>query len=162
MPSFSSSSVLDAEARAAAALACLVTSDRRPRLAAPEPSAEAGGADVLAAVSMTARAGGSGPVLLAAGGDAGTSAAPAADACDGACAGGICGVEVDVSAVVKGVAPPSAGTSTPFAGVEAAAVAASEDKLPVGETSSPAAASACEHARDEKRQLPECPASQHC
>ena len=70
-PSFSSSSVYDAAARAAADLACLVTSDRRPRLAAPEPSAEAGGADVLAAASVTARTGGSGPVMLAAGGDAG-------------------------------------------------------------------------------------------
>jgi len=67
-PSFSSSSVYDAAARAAADLACLVTSDRQPRLAAPEPSAEAGGADVLAAASVT---GGSGPVMLAAGGDAG-------------------------------------------------------------------------------------------
>jgi len=140
MRSFSSSTVLDAAARAAAALACLVTSDRRPRLAAPEPSAEAGGADVLAAVSMTARAGGSGPVLLAAGGDAGTSAAAAAGACAGACAGGRRGVEVEVRAGVEGVAPPSAGTSAPFAGVEATAVVASEDKVPVVETSNPAAA----------------------
>ena len=79
-------------------------------------------------------------MLLAAGGDAGTSAAAAAGACAGACAGGIRGVEVDVRVGVEGVAPPSAGTSAPFAGVEAAAVTGSEDKVPVGETSNPAAA----------------------
>jgi len=106
MPSFSSSSVLDAAGRAAAGLTCLVTRDRRPRVAAPELSAENGGEDVLAAVSTTARAGGSGPALLAAGGDAGTSAAPAAGACAGACAGGIRGVEVKVERVKRASLPP--------------------------------------------------------
>jgi len=79
-------------------------------------------------------------VLLAAGGDAGTSAAPAAGACAGAGAGGVRGVEVDVRAGVKGVACPSDSTSAPVAGVEAAAVPAREDKVPGGDTSNPAAA----------------------
>jgi len=78
--------------------------------------------------------------MLAAGGDAGTSAAPAAGACAGAGAGGVRGVEVDVRAGVEGVAPPSAGTSVPVAGVEAAAVPAREDEVPGGDTFSPAAA----------------------
>ena len=42
---------------------------------------------------------------------------------------------------IEGVAPRSSGTSAPVPGVEAAVVSASEDKLPFGETSNPAAAS---------------------
>jgi len=139
MQSFSPSSVFDAAARAAAALAGLVTSDRRPRLALLEPSAEAGRTDVLAAVSKTALAGGSSPVLLAACGGSGTCVAPAAGACAGACAGGARGV-VDVRAGVKGVAPPSAGTSAPVVGVESEAVPAIQDRVPGWDTSNPAAA----------------------
>jgi len=45
-----------------------------------------------------------------------------------------------VRAGVEGVAFPSAGTSAPVAGVEAAAVPAREDKVPGGDTSNPAAA----------------------
>jgi len=149
MPSFSSSRVLDAAARAAATLAFLVTSDGRPRLAAPDSSAESGGADALADISMTARAGGSGPVLLAAGGDAGTSATAAAVACASACAGRTSGVEFDVRAGAEGVALPSAGTSAPFANVEEAAVATMGTKPPSGKRPTRPPTSACEPARDE-------------
>jgi len=107
-------------------LTCFVDSDRRPRLAAPEPAAEAAGEDTVAVVVLTADAGGvppgasepaaeaagedtvavavltadaSGapPRALAAGVDAGTTAVPAG----GSCAGGVRGVDNDVSAGVE-------------------------------------------------------------
>ena len=61
MPSFSSSSVMDPAARAAAALASFVDSDHRPRLAAPEPATEAAGEDTVGVVVSTADAGGAPP-----------------------------------------------------------------------------------------------------
>jgi len=123
-------------ARAAAALACFLTSDRRPRLAAPEPEADTGGADLLAAVVKRAPSSSSGLAPVAAGADAGTSAASAA----GACAGGDRGVNADVRASVSSVVTPSAGTSEQAVGVEAAAVPASDEILTGGDTFSPAAA----------------------
>ena len=124
MPSFSSSSVLDPAARAAASLACCVDSDRWSWLAAPEPAAEATGEDTVAVVVLTADAGGAPPgapepaaeaagedtvavvVLtadagsapsgaLAAGLDAGNTAVPAG----GSCAGGMRGVDDGASGV---------------------------------------------------------------
>ena len=109
-------------------MACFVDSDRRPRLAAPEPAAEAAGEDtvavvvltpeaggappgapepaaavagedIVAVVVLTADAGGVPPGALAASVHAGTTAVPAG----GSCAGGIRGVDVDVSAGVEGV-----------------------------------------------------------
>jgi len=127
---------LDATERAAAAWECFVTSDGRPRLAAPVPAAEAGGADVLAAVVMRAPSGSSGPAPLAAGVDAGTSAASAS----GACAGGERGVDSDVRAGAVSVLSPSAGTFAPVAGAEATAVPASDDNETGGETLSALAA----------------------
>jgi len=141
MPSFSSSSVLDPAARAAASLACCVDSDRWSWLAAPEPAAEAtgedtvavvvltadaGGAppgapepaaeaageDTVAVVVVTADAGGAPPGALAAGVDAGTTAVPAGGSCDG----GICTVDDDVSAGVHVVDSPAAGASLVDAG----------------------------------------------
>jgi len=132
---------MDPAARAAAALASFVDSDRRPRLAAPEPATEAAGEDTVAVVVSTADAGGAPPgapetapeaagedtvavvVLiadasgappgaLAAAVDAGTTAVPAG----GSCAGVIRGVEDDVSAGVKGVDFSAAGASPVDAG----------------------------------------------
>jgi len=131
MPSFSSSSVLDPAARAAAALAFVVDSDRRPRLAAPEPAAEAAGEDTLAVVVLTADAGGAPPGALAAGVDAGITAVPAG----GSCAGGIRGVDDDVSAGVEGVDSPAGGASPVDAGGGDAS-----DKVSGGDSAKPAAA----------------------
>jgi len=86
-------------------LSCFVGSDRRPRLAAQEPAAEAAGEDTVAVVVLTADAGGAPPGALASGVDAGTTAVPAACSC----AGGIRGVDVDVSAGVEGLHCPAAG-----------------------------------------------------
>ena len=131
MPSFSSSSALDPAARAAAALACFFDSDRRPRLAAPEPAPEAAGDDTVAVVVLTADSGGAPPGALAAGVDAGTTAVPAG----GSYAGGIRGVEDDVSGGVEGVDSPAAGVSPVDAGGGDAS-----DKVSCGDSANPAAA----------------------
>jgi len=141
-------------------LACFVDSDRRPRLAAPEPAAEtagedtvavvvltadAGGAppgapepaaeaageDTVAVVVLTADAGGAPPGPLAAGVDAGTTAVPAG----GSLVGGIRGVDDNVSAGVEGVDSPTAGESLADAGGGDAS-----DKVSGGDSANPAAA----------------------
>jgi len=141
-------------------LACSVDSDRRPRLAAPEPSAEAAGEDTVvvvvltadaggappgapepaaeaageytvAVVVLTADAGGAPPGALAAAVDAGIIAVPAG----GSCAGGIRGVDDDVSAGVEGVDSPAAGAPPVGAGGGDAS-----DKISGGNSAKPAAA----------------------
>ena len=131
MPSFSLSSVLDPAARAAAALACFVDSDRRPRLSAPKPAAEAAGEDTVAVVVSTADAGGAPPGALAAGVDAGTTAIPAASSF----ANGLRGFRVDVSASVEGVDSPAAGAFPVDAGGGDAS-----DKVSGGDSANPARA----------------------
>jgi len=151
---------LDPAAIAAAALACFVDSDLRPRLAAPESAAEGAGEDTVAVVVLTADAGGAPPgapepaaegagentvavfVLvadaggappgaLAAGVDAGTTAVPAG----GSCAGGVRGVNDDVSAGGEGVDSPAAGASPVDAGCGDAS-----DKISGGDSAKLAAA----------------------
>jgi len=141
-------------------LACFVDSDRRPRLAGPEPAAEAAGEDTVVVVVLTADAGGAPPgapepaaeaagentvavvVLTAdAGGTppgalaAGVNAGITAVLAGGSCAGGIRGVDDDVSAGVEGVDSPAAGAPPVDAGGGDAS-----DKVTGGNSAKPAAA----------------------
>jgi len=141
-------------------LTCFVDSDRRPRLAAPEPAAEGAGEDTVAVVVLTADAGGTPPgapelaaegagedtvaviVLtadagrappeaIAAGVDAGSTAMPAG----GSCAGGIRGVDDDFSAGVEDFDSSAAGASPLDTGGGNAS-----DKVSGGNSAKPAAA----------------------
>jgi len=111
-------------------LACFVDSVRWPRLAAPQPAAEAAGENKFANIVLTSDAGGAPPRALAAGVDAGTTALPAVCSC----AGGIRGVNVDVSAVMEGVDSPAAAAFPVDTGGGDAS-----DKASGGDSANPAA-----------------------